>query len=63
MEKPIIPWLDKVNENDTVTEILPYVEGKYYHLFEERLYKTNDDATGDLRYYVYDPTKHGYQSP
>lgn len=60
MSKPMIPWLDKLAETDFVNEKLPYTEGKYYHLFEERLYKTNDKKVGDLRYYVYDPTKHGY---
>lgn len=60
MEKPLIPWLDKLTETDFVTEELPYTEGKYYHLFEERVFKTNDEVVGDMRYYVYDPTKHGY---
>lgn len=60
MDKPVIPWLDKLGESDFVTDKLPYTEGKYYHLFEERLFKTNDDVVGDIRYYVYDPTKHGF---
>lgn len=60
MDKPVKPWIDKLSENDFVTENMPYTEGKYYHLFEERLYKTGNDKIGDIRYYIYDPTKHGY---
>lgn len=60
MNTPEIPWLALLSENDTITTKLPYVEGTYYHLFEEGLFKTNDSLVGDLRYYVYDPTKHGY---
>lgn len=60
MDKPVIPWLDRLKESDFVTEKLPYIPGKYFDLFEERLFKTNDNAVGDLRYYVYDPTEHGY---
>lgn len=60
MNKPVIPWLDKVNEHDFVTDKLPYTEGKYYDLFSERLYRTNDSTVGDLRYYIYDPTEHGF---
>lgn len=55
-----IPWLNKLGADDFVTTKLPYTEGTYYDLFEEGLYKTNDESVGDLRYYVYDPTKHGY---
>ena len=56
----MIPWIDKLNATDFVTDKLPYTEGKYYHLFEEKLFKTGDSKVGDIRYYVYDPTKHGY---
>lgn len=60
IETPVKPWLDKLQDTDFVTDKLPYTEGKYYHLFEEKIFKTNDEVVGDLRYYVYDPTKHGY---
>lgn len=60
MNTPEIPWLALLSENDTITTKLPYTEGTYYHLFEEGLFKTDDNLVGDLRYYVYDPTKHGY---
>lgn len=62
MNKPVIPWLDKLSETDFVTEELPYTGGTYYHLFEERIFKTGDSRIGDLRYYVYDPTKHGFSA-
>lgn len=62
MSELVIPWLDKLSKDDFITSQTPYTEGKYFHLFDEKEYETNDSDIGKMRYYVFDPTKHGYPS-
>lgn len=62
MDKPTIPWLQYLKPNDRITTSTPYIEGKYYDLFEEKHFVTGDKRIGDIRYYVYDPTKHGFSA-
>ncbi len=52
------PWMDELPPGSHVTEKPTYPTGKYLDLFEERLYP-GSEYTGQMRYYVFDPTLHG----
>lgn len=59
LDKKLYPWADYMTPDMTVGTEPGYPTGAYLDLFEERTFASIDDAVGDLRYYVYDPTKHG----
>lgn len=52
------PWEIYMKEGDFVSYMPSYRGNKYLDLFEERCYK--NDKFADITYYVYDPTKNGY---
>ena len=62
--KPAYPWADALAEDDVVTEltaeaaIAPYMQ--YVDLFEEHTFANSDGEIGDMTYFVYDPTAHGF---
>ena len=59
LDKTLYPWADAMEPGMTVGEAPGYATGEYLDLFEERTFPAIDEAVGDLRYYVYDPTLHG----
>lgn len=59
LDKTLYPWADALEDGMTVGEAPGYATGDYLNLFEERIFPAIDEKVGDLRYYVYDPTKHG----
>lgn len=59
LDKKLYPWADFMTADMTVGTEPGYPTGAYLDLFEERTFASIDNAVGDLRYYVYDPTKHG----
>ena len=51
------PWIDEVADGDFISKNPTYECGKYFDLFKKAFY---DDASGmRLKYYFFDPTKHG----
>ena len=64
--KPAYPWAEDLAEDDVVTELTaeaaigPYMQ--YVDLFEERTFTNSDEEIGDMTYYVYDPTAHGFSA-
>ena len=59
LDKTLYPWADAMEPGMTVGEAPGYATGEYLDLFEEHVFPAVDEAVGDLRYYVYDPTLHG----
>ena len=53
MDRPTPPWINEIPEGAFVSYDPTYPTGKYFDRFEE------DNAFG-LKYYYFDPTKHGY---
>lgn len=62
LDPALYPWAQLVKEGMTVGEAPGYETGSYLDLFEERTFTAIDSSVGDLRYYVYDPTRHGMRS-
>lgn len=60
LDKKLYPWADYMTDGMTVSEDPGYPTGAYLDLFEERTFSAIDENVGDLRYYVYDPTQHGW---
>lgn len=56
-ENPIPPWMEEMDEGDLISCNTTYVLGTYWDEFDEYSYPC--ETTGDLRYFVYDPVKHG----
>lgn len=56
-ENPIPPWMEELSEEDFISCNTAYVMGGYWDLFEECLYPCEEK--GDIRYFVYNPVKHG----
>lgn len=50
-------WAKDIPEGEFISHFPSYTAGAYLDLFEEYSFKS--DVTGDIRYYVYDPIKHG----
>ena len=59
LDPTLYPWAHLLKENMTVGNDPGYQTGIYLPLFEERTFTAIDPAVGSLRYYVYDPTRHG----
>lgn len=53
------PWAEYMTDEDFISSGPSYECGKYLNLFEDKVYRTGDKRIGDLRYFVYDPVKHG----
>ncbi|MBO2515974.1 MAG: hypothetical protein CW338_01680 [Clostridiales bacterium] len=52
------PWAEHMAEDDFVIEGRENGESRL-DLFDDRVFVTGDEKTGDIRYYVYDPVAHG----
>lgn len=60
LDRTLYPWADFMTETMTVSEEPGYPVGAYLDLFEEHSFAAADETVGNLRYYVYDPTQHGW---
>ncbi len=56
-ENPTPPWMGELSETDSISCNTTYVMGGYWDLFEECSYPCEEK--GDIRYFVYNPVKHG----
>lgn len=59
-ERPTPPWADEMPKDSFLSYYATYECGKYLSLFEQDLFETNDEIVKKLKYYFFDPTKHGY---
>lgn len=50
-------WAKDIPEGEFISHSPSYEVGKYFDLFDE--YSFPNEPTGDIKYYVYDPIKHG----
>lgn len=55
----MFPWADRMEDTDYISTARTYESGRWLSLFEDRVYITDNEDIGNLRYYVYDPLKHG----
>lgn len=53
----IPPWAKYLKDNEFISYSVTYKGKQYYGLFDEYAYPCKE--TGDIKYYVYDPVKHG----
>lgn len=53
------PWAAELAEGEFISYSATYKVGEWFHLYEKKVYKSNA-SVGDITYYFYDPTKHGY---
>ncbi|MDD2647783.1 MAG: hypothetical protein PHI27_10555 [Eubacteriales bacterium] len=60
LDKKLYPWADCLSDDDFISDTPSYTGGEFLNLFEDRLFTGADKSVGALRYYVYDPTKHGF---
>lgn len=60
MENTQSPWAKEMQAGDFISTTPSYPSGKYLDLFDEYTFPQIDKNVGDLKYYVFDPTKHGY---
>lgn len=57
-DKTHVPeWAKYMKDGDFISYSTTYKSKIYFHLFDEYVYPCSE--TGDIRYYVYDPVKHG----
>ena len=57
-DKSAVPvWAKEMNDGDFISYSTTFKSKIYFDLFDKYLYPCEE--TGDLRYYVYDPVKHG----
>ena len=63
-EEPAVPaWAELLDEGDTygtIDGLTVYREGSL--LFDEYTYENPDEAIGNMTYFVYDPTAHGFEA-
>lgn len=59
-EKRDIPWAAELPDGAFITEGPTYTVGEYFDRFHKAVFKGT--SAGDLRYFWYDPTEHGYPS-
>ena len=56
--KTVIPeWAKYMKDDEFISYSTTYTSKIYFDLFDEYLYP--GEETGDIKYYVYDPVKHG----
>lgn len=59
MEKHVTPpWASELTEGEFISYSATYKVGEYFHLYEKAVFPNTTE--GDMVYYFYDPTKHGY---
>ena len=57
-DKNAVPeWAEFLKENEFISYSTTYTSKIYFGLFDEYIHPCTD--TGDIKYYVYDPVKHG----
>lgn len=56
-ENPTPPWMEELDEEDFISCNTTYVMGGYWDLFDESYLPCEEK--GDIRYFVYNPVKHG----
>lgn len=56
-ENPTPPWMEELSEDDFISCNTSYVMGGYWDLFDECFLPCEEK--GDIRYFVYNPIKHG----
>ena len=59
-ERPTPPWAAEMPKDSFLSYNVTYECGKYLSLFEQDTFETKDEIVKTLKYYFYDPTKHGY---
>lgn len=57
-ERPEAPWKDDLPAGARITDGPTFKVGEYFDRFHKDVFKGT--SAGDLRYYWYDPTEHGY---
>lgn len=57
MDRPVPEWASRIPEGSFVSYAPTYEEGKYLNLYGSQMYSENDFS---MKYYFFDPTKHGY---
>lgn len=57
-EKTDIPWADELPAGAFISKTQAYKIGEYFDRFHKDVFKGT--SAGDLKYYWYDPTEHGY---
>ena len=55
---PTPPWANELAEGEFISYGATYKVGEYFHLYHKEIFEV--PAIGNLRYYFYDPTEHGY---
>lgn len=59
MEQPMTPpWASELTEDEFISYSATYQVGEFFHLYEKKVFPC--ETKGDMVYYFYDPTKHGY---
>ena len=54
----LAPWANEIPDGMFVSEGPSYPVGEFFHLYEEDTYLT--ETKGEMKYYFYDPMKHGF---
>lgn len=57
-DRPLPPWADEMPEGSFISYDQTYTVGEYFDRFKKDVFKCT--SVGDLKYYWYDPTEHGY---
>ena len=56
--QPTPPWANELTEDEFISYAATYKVGEYFHLYHKEIFEV--PSIGNLRYYYYDPTEHGY---
>lgn len=56
----LYPWAGDMAENDCVSTESSWTPGTYLDRFSNEIYPSGKESFGDIRYYVFDPTAHGF---
>ncbi|MBQ0167503.1 MAG: hypothetical protein KBT02_10400 [Treponema sp.] len=57
-DEPEVPWADEIPAGAFITKGPTFKVGEYFDRFHMDVFRGT--SAGDLRYYFYDPTEHGY---
>ncbi len=55
----LYPWAGKMLDSDFISTTRNYEPGRWLPLFDDRVFITDNEEIGNLRYYIYDPVAHG----
>ncbi len=59
-ERPTPSWAVDMPKDSFLSYNVTYECGKYLSLFEQDIFQSQDEIVKTIKYYFYDPTKHGY---